>query len=230
MSENGLGTVIISGGASGLGAAIASAVAEAGGVPVVFDVREPRNGFERHTVDVSDRAATEAAVAAVAERHDGVDAVVTSAAIDACGPFDEVDGDSWERVVRVNLLGTAAMVRAALPHLMRSHGRVVTVGSTLGLRGAAGATAYCASKFGIIGFTRALAADTAGRIGVTCLVPGGMSTSFFDGREEKYRPAPEQQLNRPEDVAQAALFALRQPRGCEVRELLITPAVEPSWP
>lgn len=57
-----------------------------------------------------------------------------------------------------------------------------------------------------------------------------MSTPFFDGREERYKPAPEQQLNRPEDVAEAVLFALRQPPGCEVRELLITPSVEPSWP
>ena len=230
MSEDGLGTVIISGGASGLGAAIAYAVAAAGGVPVVFDVRASRNGFEQHTVDVSDRTATEAAVGMVVERHHGVDAVVTSAAIDACGPFDDVDAESWERVLRVNLLGTVSMVRAALPHLIQSQGRVVTVGSTLGLRGAAGATAYCASKFGIIGFTRALAADTAGRVGVTCLIPGGMATSFFDGREPKYQPAPEQQLNRPEDVAQAALFALRQPRGCEVRELLIMPSLETSWP
>lgn len=230
MDVKGLGTVIVTGGASGLGAAVVAAVAGAGGIPVVFDVRQPRNGAEYHAVDVSDGAATEAAVNTVAEGHDGLSAVVTAAAVDACGPFDQVDRDSWERVVRVNLLGTAAMVRAALPHLTRSRGRVVTVASTLGLRGASAATAYCASKFGIIGFTRALAAETGGKVGVTCLIPGGMATSFFDGREDRYKPAPEQQLNRPEDVADAVIFALRQPPGCEVRELLITPSVEPSWP
>lgn len=225
-----IGTVIVTGGASGLGAAVASAIAGAGGVPVVFDVRAAANGFEHHAVDVGDGCAVEGAVRTVAERHERIDAVVTAAAVDACGPFGQVERDAWERVVRVNLLGTAAVVRAALPHLQRVHGRVITVASTLGLRGAEAATAYCASKFGIIGFTRALAAETAGEVGVSCLIPGGMSTAFFDGREERYKPAPDQQLNRPEDVAEAVLFALRQPPGCEVRELLITPSVEPSWP
>ena len=81
--------------------------------------------------------------------------------------------DDWERVVAVNLLGTAAVVRAALPYLERTNGKVVTVASTLGLRALPDATAYCASKFGVVGFTRALAAETAGRVGVTLLIPGG---------------------------------------------------------
>jgi NAD(P)-dependent dehydrogenase (short-subunit alcohol dehydrogenase family) len=144
--------------------------------------------------------------------------------------LDEVPGDDWERVVRVNLLGTAAVVRAALPHLERSRGRLVTVASTLGLRAISDATAYCASKFGVVGFTRALAAETANRVGVTLLIPGGMQTAFFDGRREQYRPTIDAQLIDPGDVARAVLFALRQPPGCEVRELLIAPAAETSWP
>jgi short-subunit dehydrogenase len=107
---------------------------------------------------------------------------------------------------------------------------VVTVASTLGLRALPDATAYCASKFGVVGFTRALAAETAGRIGVTLLIPGGMHTAFFDGRPEQYKPGPDAKLNRPEDVAQAVLFALCQPPGCEARELLIAPSTESSWP
>ena len=119
---------------------------------------------------------------------------------------------------------------AALPFLEQTRGRVVTVASTLGLRAVGHATAYCASKFGVVGFTRALAAETAGRIGVTLLVPGGMRTAFFDGREERYRPADDAQLNDPADVADAVVFALTRPDGCEVRELLIAPAHEGSWP
>jgi short-subunit dehydrogenase len=107
---------------------------------------------------------------------------------------------------------------------------VVTVASTLGLRALPAATAYSASKFGVVGFTRALAAEMAGRVGVTLLLPGGMRTAFFDGRPEQFKPATDQQLNEPEDVAEAVVFALRQPRGCEVRELLIAPSTEPSWP
>ena len=78
--------------------------------------------------------------------------------------------------------------------------------------------------------TRALAAETAGRIGVTLLVPGGMRTSFFDGRDEQYRPAEDAPLNDPGDVADAVAFALTRPPGCEVRELLIAPDRETSWP
>ena len=81
-----------------------------------------------------------------------------------CGALADVSRKEWENVVAVNLLGTAAVIRAALPDLERTRGAVVTVGSTLGLRALPDATAYCASKFGIIGFTRALAAETAGRV------------------------------------------------------------------
>ena len=133
-------------------------------------------------------------------------------------------------MLRVNLLGTAAVVRAALPALERGAGRIVTVASTLGLRGVGDATAYCASKFGVVGFTRALAAELAGRVGVTLLIPGGMRTPFFDGRSEQYRPGPDAQLSDPDDVAAAVRFALERPPGCEVRELVVCPSRESSWP
>ncbi|HYX45074.1 MAG TPA: SDR family NAD(P)-dependent oxidoreductase, partial [Acidimicrobiales bacterium] len=108
--------------------------------------------------------------------------------------------------------------------------KIVAIGSTLGLRAVSDATAYCASKFGVVGFARALAAETAGRVGVSLVVPGGMQTAFFDDREERYKPAPDTKLNRPEDVAAAVVFALRQPPGCELREMVVCPAMEPSWP
>ena len=130
----------------------------------------------------------------------------------------------------MNLIGTAAVVRAALPSLTERQGKVVTVASTLGLRALPDATAYCASKFGVVGFTRALTTELAGRVGVTLLVPGGMETAFFDDRDPQYQPGPDAKLNRPENVAKAVVFALSQPEGCEVRELVITPSMEPSWP
>lgn len=225
-----IGTVIVTGGASGLGAAVVEAIRDAGGIPVVLDRAAPAGDVAHAVVDLADAAAAAAAVDEAARSHGGLDAVVTCAGTDSCGPLERVPAEEWERVVRVNLLGTAAVVRAGLPHLERSGGRVVTVASTLGLRAVGDATAYCASKFGVVGFTRALAAETAGRVGVTLLVPGGMQTAFFDGRDEQYRPPADAQLNRPEDVAAAVLFALSRPRGCEVRELVVAPATEPSWP
>jgi NAD(P)-dependent dehydrogenase (short-subunit alcohol dehydrogenase family) len=225
-----LGTVLVTGGASGLGAAVADALAEEGFAPVVLDRQPPADGLAYREADLAHPRAAEAAVREVADERGGLAAVVTAAGTDACGDLLDVDPDAWDRVVMVNLLGTAAVVRAALPYLEASHGRVVTVASTLGIRALPAATAYCASKFGVVGFTRALAAETAGRVGVTLLFPGGMQTHFFDGRPEQFMPAPDQQLNDPRDVARSVVFALRQPPGCELRELLVAPATEPSWP
>ena len=225
-----LGTIVITGGASGLGAAAADAIFHAGGTPVVLDLRPGPDWCDSEQVDLADGRAAEDAVGRAAERHGGLDGVVAAAGIDACGDIGDVEAAAWERVVAVNLLGTVAVVRAALPHLVERGGRVVTVASTLGMRALPAATAYCASKFGVVGFTRALAAETAGRVGVTLLVPGGMSTSFFDGRDEQFRPPADAQLNRPEDVARSIVFALSQPAGCEVREMVVCPATEPSWP
>ncbi|GGI04567.1 SDR family oxidoreductase [Egicoccus halophilus] len=225
-----LGNVIVTGGASGLGRAVARKVADGGGTPWILDVNPGEDGFEQETVDLADTRAAEESVRKIVERAGGLDAVVTAAAMDTPADFAETDRETWERIVTVNLFGTAAVVRAALPALSEAQGTVVTVASTLGLRALPAATAYAASKHGVVGFTRALAMEVGGKVGVTMLVPGGMATHFFDDRDEQFKPAPDQLLNDPAHVAEAVLFALRQPAGCEVRELLITPSVEPSWP
>ena len=224
------GTVLVTGGASGLGAAVVAAVREAGGRPLVLDLVPPEDGSEHEVVDVADRAAVEAAVQSLAARTEGLDAVVTAAGIDRCGTLADVPAHEWEKVVSVNLLGTVPVVRAALPQLVRSGGTVVTVASTLGVKAVSDATAYCAAKFGVVGFTRALTAEMKGRVRVTLLVPGGMHTAFFDDRTEQYRPGPDAKLNRPEDVAATVLVALTQPAGCEIRELVVTSSEESSWP
>lgn len=229
MSNAEIGTTIVTGAASGLGRAIAAAVEREGGTAVGLDLDEV-DGFEAERVDLADTAAAEAATARVAARHGRLDAVVAAAGTDSCGKLERVPGESWNRVVQVNLLGVAAVVRAGLPELERSRGRVVTVASTLGVRGLPDATAYCASKFGVVGFTRALAAETAGRVGVTLLMPGGMETAFFDGREEKYKPPPDAQLAPPAEVAESVVFALTRPPGTELREALVCPSTESSWP
>ncbi len=219
------GTVLVTGAASGLGAAVAAAVRDAGG-------RAEVDGYDGEVVDLADTRAAEAAVTRLVGRTDGsLDGVVTCAGTDRCGTLVDVPGDAWDTVVMVNLLGTAAVVRAALPFLTDADwGTVVTVASTLGVKAVSDATAYCASKFGVVGFTRALAAELRGRVGVTLLVPGGMHTAFFDDRDEQYKPPADAKLNRPEDTARAVLFALTQPAGCEVKELLVASAWEGSYP
>ena len=225
-----IGTVYVTGGSSGLGAAVVEAVARAAGNPAVIDLAPPKADVPYALADLADSAAAARAVEELVDQVGPPDAVVTAAGTDACGPLAGVDVESWERVVRVNLLGTAAVVRACLPHLESRRGTVVTVGSTLGLKAVGDATAYCASKFGIVGFTRALATELAGRVGVTLLIPGGMRTAFFDGRTEQYRPGPDAELNDPANVAAAVLSVLRQPVGSEIRELVVASSTEPSWP
>jgi NAD(P)-dependent dehydrogenase (short-subunit alcohol dehydrogenase family) len=226
-----LGTILVTGGASGLGAATVAAVRAAGGSPLVLDIAAPAEEVPYQQVDLADSTAAERAVNDIVAANGGrLDGVFTAAGIDSCGPLDQVPAASWERVIKVNLIGTAAVIRAAIPYLKRNNGRVVTCASTLGIRAVSDATAYCASKFGVVGFTRALAAETAGEVGVTLLIPGGMHTPFFDNRTEQYKPPPDAKLNQPADVAAAVVFALSQPPGCEVRELVVCSSTEGSWP
>lgn len=225
------GPVLVTGGAAGLGAAVARAVAARGGRPVILDRRKPDDpDLTWIEVDLSDPVAATRAVGEAAVGAGPATAVVTAAGIDACGRLDDVYLADWVRVISVNLIGTAAVIRAALPGLRRTRGRVVTVASTLGIRAVSDATAYCASKFAVVGFTRALAAETAGEIGVTLLLPGGMRTGFFDGRPEQYKPAPDAVLAEPDDVAEAVVFALSRPAGIELRELVVCAPDETSWP
>ncbi len=225
-----LGSVLITGAASGLGAAVAAAVREAGGRPLALD-RVPVPDVPHEVVDLSDTRAAEQAVRRLVDGAGGtLDAVVTAAGTDRCGALVDVPGEEWDKVVMVNLLGTAAVVRASLPYLKQSGGKVVTVASTLGHRVFPDATAYCASKFGVVGFTRGLQSELKGEVGVTLLTPGGMHTAFFDDREEQYKPGPDAKLNRPEDVAATVLHVLTQPPGCEIKELVVASAWEGSWP
>ncbi|HEV7624037.1 MAG TPA: SDR family oxidoreductase [Amnibacterium sp.] len=225
-----LGRTLITGGASGLGAAVADAVAAGGGTPIVLDLKVDGSPHTAYEGDVTATREVERLVARIVEEQGGLEAVVTAAGIDRPGRLDEIPGAEWERVVAVNLLGTAAVVRAALPALEASHGRVVTVSSSLGVRAVSDATAYSASKFGVIGFSRALAAETRGRVGVTTLIPAGMKTRFFDGRTPQYAPGEDANLNDPANVANAVVFALTSPRGSEIRELSVMHEEEPSWP
>jgi NAD(P)-dependent dehydrogenase (short-subunit alcohol dehydrogenase family) len=220
--------VMVTGGANGLGAAVVAAVREAGGKPYVLD-RVPVDGVPHVVVDLADTRAAEQAAQELATMAGGLDGVVTAAGVDVPGKFLNVPGADWERVIAVDLLATAAVIRAALPHL-NDGARIVTVASTLGLKAVSDATAYCAAKFGVVGFTRALGAELAGQYGVTLLVPGGMATKFFDARDEQYRPGPDAVLNDPRNVARAILFALSQPAGCEIREMVVCADQESSYP
>jgi NAD(P)-dependent dehydrogenase (short-subunit alcohol dehydrogenase family) len=222
--------VIVTGGASGLGRAVAGRLAAAGAAVTILDRRSGPAGLAAVEVDLADGRATEEAVTRVAKEAGGLWAVVTAAGIDTPGRLEDVDAEAWERIVAVNLFGTVAVVRAAVPFLRASQGRIVTVASTLGHRAVSDATAYCASKFGVVGFSRALTAELRGEVGVTMLTPGGMHTNFFEERDERYKPPADLELCDPDHVADTVAFVLTRPAGCEVRELIVTPPNESSLP
>jgi NAD(P)-dependent dehydrogenase (short-subunit alcohol dehydrogenase family) len=223
--------VIVTGGSSGLGAAVVDAVLKEGGRPYVLDRQKPAVDVPWIECDLADTRAAEAATRQAVEQAGGrIEGVVTAAGMDVPGALADIPGETWDQIVMINLLGTAAVIRAAVPALKDSHGGVVTVASTLGIKAVGDATAYCAAKFGVVGFTRSLAAELAGQVNVTLVIPGGMRTKFFDDREDRYKPGPDAILNDPVNVASAILFALRQPQGCAVRELVIAAETETSYP
>ncbi|WP_438841142.1 SDR family oxidoreductase [Actinoplanes auranticolor] len=207
------------------------AVLKAGGRPFVIDRQPPAEGVPWVECDLADTRAAEAATREVIAQAGGsIDGVVTAAGMDVPGALADIPGETWDRIVMIDLLATAAVVRAAIPALKESHGTVVTVASTLGIKAVGDATAYCAAKFGVVGFTRSLAAELAGQVGVTLLIPGGMRTKFFDDRDEQYKPGPDAILNDPAHVANAIMFALTQPAGSAVRELIVAAEQETSYP
>ncbi|PZF87961.1 short-chain dehydrogenase [Micromonospora deserti] len=222
--------ILVTGGSSGLGAAVVTAVARAGGRPLVLDRHAPGDGVPWIECDLADTHAAETATRQLAEHTGGLDAVVTAAGIDVPGKLADVPTHTWEQIITVNLLATAAVIRAALPFLQTSRGSIVTIASTLGIKAVSDATAYCAAKFGVVGFTRALAAELAGTINVTLLIPGGMNTAFFNNRDDHYKPGPHAHLNDPADTAAAIMFALSQPPGCTIREMIVCAEQESSYP
>jgi NAD(P)-dependent dehydrogenase (short-subunit alcohol dehydrogenase family) len=225
-----MSVIVISGAARGLGAALNRRAQAAGWQTLGLDVHPASDCSAHAIVDVGDHVSVTAAVSDGAAQLGGIDAVVTCAGMDVPGALEGITAEEWQRVISVNLIGTVNVVRAALSHFPERGGRIATVASTLGLKAASEATAYCASKFGVVGFTRSLAAELQATHAVALVIPGGMQTSFFDDREDRFKPGPDADLADPEDVADLILQALEQPVTCAVRELVITPMAEPSWP
>jgi NAD(P)-dependent dehydrogenase (short-subunit alcohol dehydrogenase family) len=222
--------VLITGGSSGLGAATCAALRARGAIVTNLDRRTPQNDDSSfYEIDLSDTAAAESLARQIAT-SDGIDAVVTAAGIDHPGTLLDVERECWERVLMVNLTATVAVIRGALPSLIERRGRIITIASTLGHRAVSDATAYCASKWGVVGFTRALTAELKGVVGVTLVTPGGMDTAFFDGRDAQYRPGEDAMLADPAEIADAVVYALERPATVELREIVVASPLEASWP
>ncbi|QBD78338.1 SDR family oxidoreductase [Ktedonosporobacter rubrisoli] len=237
--------VLVTGAGSGLGEATAQAFAEAGSSVACVDlnaaaverVSQKLNGLDTPSIafpcNVSDADAVFSVVQAVSSKLGRLDIVVNCAAIDHTVSVDEMTVEQWDQVIAVNLRGPFLFAKAALPYMRRQHGgQIINVASTAAVRAWANASAYHASKWGLIGFSRGLGVE--GRpdgIRVTTIIPGGMQTHFFDRFAEQGIPMPEtKNLQDPANVAATIVFAAQVPPESALQELMITPLTETSWP
>ncbi len=134
-------------------------------------------------MDVSDAASVESAVASTIEKYRSIDILVSNAGI--AGPNHttwEYPIDEWQRVININLLGVFYCCRSVVPHMLRqNYGRIVNVASIAGKEGNPNASAYSASKAGVIALTKSLGKETAGKnIAVNCITPAAARTRIFD--------------------------------------------------
>lgn len=211
---------LITGAASGLGAGVARALADRGWRVAGLDLRQCGERAETGVtlsvqVDVTDADAVAAAVARVEDELGPVEGLVTAAGIYEIAPVEEIDDARWERMLGVNLSGTANVCAAAVPRMVgRGRGGVVTISSDLGVGGSQGDPHYAASKGAIVGFTRALAADVADSgVSVNSVAPGAADTPLLEASspwraEEFLSTLPVRRLVRPDEIAAAAVFLL----------------------
>jgi NADP-dependent 3-hydroxy acid dehydrogenase YdfG len=229
-------TILITGATSGIGATTARALL-ARGHRVAVTGRDKRklDDFVAEVddptrvlgviADASDWEATSAAVERTVERFGGLDAAVANAGFstaDNMKPGAVRDGNPglWPAMVLTNVLGPALLARAALPHLEVGGGRLVLIGSVVGLKNAPGSL-YSATKWAVTGLAENLRMDATTRgVGVTLVNPGMVDTPFWhDGSPAAALPA--------DPVAEAICFALEQPAGVDLNTLTIRPVGQP---
>jgi len=170
---------IVTGGASGIGAATAALLAERGATVAVFDRTAIDGSF---VVDVTDDATVVAGVEAVAAKYGRIDILVNNAGIGAGGGIEANDDAEWHRVLDVNVLGVTRLTRAALPWLKASpHASIVNTCSVVANTGLVNRALYSASKGAVLALTRAMAADLVkDGVRVNCVSPGTAATPWVD--------------------------------------------------
>lgn len=231
--------VVITGGSRGLGAATAQVLGAAGARIVLADLDLPR--AEQHaaalaardvesvalSLDVGDEGQVRQFIRNVHERFGRLDVIVNNAAIDITAPIGELQVGGWERVVRTNLTGPFLMIKCALEVMTRG-GQIVNIASTASKRAWPNASAYHATKWGLLGLSHALHAELRPRgIKVSAVVAGGMRTPFL---LERFPDIDPNVLQDPMNVARAILFVLSQPEETVVPEVMVVPMRETSWP
>lgn len=206
---------LVTGAARGLGAAVAATLRANGRRVAGLDLRHSAGVDLAVSVDVTDADAVSAAVARIERELGPVEELVTAAGIYEMAPIEEIDDARWDRMLGVNLSGTANVCAAVLPGMTaRGGGAVVTISSDLGVGGSEGDVHYAASKGAIVGLSRALATEVADRgVSVNSVAPGAADTPMLE-ESSPWRAAeflgtlPVRRLVRPDEIAAATLFLL----------------------
>ena len=232
---------LVTGAASGLGAALAAVLAAEGCDLVAADIRADAlqmampallgHGVRASALalDVGDAGAARAAIERCVATMGRIDILVNNAGTDVTLPLSDLSEQDWLRVINTNLNGPFLLAKHAAAH-MRSQGGgdIVNVASTAAKRAWPNASAYHASKWGLLGLSHALHAELRPHgIRVTAVVAGGMRTPFL---LDRFPDIDEDTLQPPEHVAAAVRFVLTQPPGTVVPELMVLPMKETSWP
>jgi NAD(P)-dependent dehydrogenase (short-subunit alcohol dehydrogenase family) len=227
---------LVTGAGSGLGAATARVLASHGARVVCGDIDEEgarrvakEMGGRALYLDVAEPTSAEATVEEVLASEGRIDILVNNAGVDFIRSTTEMTLAEWDHVQHVNLRAPWLLSRAVLPHMVeRGSGQIVNVSSTASKKGWSNATAYAASKHGVMGLTQALHAEAKEHgVRVMAVVAGGMRTNFFRTLDP---PPPPENLQPPENVARCILFMVCQPKESVIHELIVTPMTETSFP
>jgi NAD(P)-dependent dehydrogenase (short-subunit alcohol dehydrogenase family) len=233
---------LITGGSRGLGAAIAQVLGESGMRVVLADVELQRaqdcaavlgeRDIEAVAVplDVSDPAQCQRAIDVAVSEFGRLDALINNAAVDVTAPLAELSVEDWLRVLNTNLSGPLLMTKFATAQMTKQGGggHIVNIASTASKRAWPNASAYHATKWGLLGLSHALHAELRDQgIRVGAIVAGGMKTPFL---LDRFPDIDETKLQEPINVACAVRYMLQQPEGTAIPELTVLPVRETSWP
>ena len=226
MSDGVAPVALVTGGSRGIGRAIACRLAREGTTVVINYVHDEGAAAEAVRLanecggrawalpfDVGDATAVRSGVQQIVDREGRIDILVNNAGVAVDGLLLRLKDEEWERALRINLTGVFHCTKAALRGMVRNrNGRVISLTSVVAEMGNAGQVAYAAAKAGVIGFTKSLAREVAGRgVTVNAVSPGAVETEMMEalGAEQKAyftSVTPAGRLARPEEVADAVAF------------------------
>ncbi|MFL5825812.1 MAG: SDR family oxidoreductase [Thermoleophilaceae bacterium] len=225
---------LVTGASGGIGAAVSRKLHEAGARVAMLSRRGDDLGLDGEigiACDVRDRADVARATEEAAARLGQIDIVVANAGVGSYGPFTEIDLDDVDRMIDTNLKGVIWTAHATIPHLIEAGaGDFISVASIAGLNAFPGEAVYNASKFGQVGFVRALDIELREK-GVRCstIAPGGVNTGFAIGSGRDEDDEELEQMMSADEVADVVMFALTRPRNMRLMTTTFRPMSEGSW-